>query len=64
MFAAFAHQEGAVSGHAHQHVFSLNAGQTGVVPPGGSNRIKPQRFSWEEALQARSTYSLLSWALG
>lgn len=33
MLAAFPHQKGSVSGDAHQHVFSLDAGQAGVVPP-------------------------------
>lgn len=33
VFTAFSHQESAVPGNTHQHVFSLNTGQTGVVPP-------------------------------
>lgn len=34
VFTTFSHQESSVSGDTHQHVFSLNTGQTGVVPPG------------------------------
>lgn len=34
VFTTFSHQESSISGDTHQHVFSLNTGQTGVVPPG------------------------------
>lgn len=33
VLAAFSHQESTVPGNTHQHVFCLNTGQTGVVPP-------------------------------
>lgn len=39
MFTAFSHQESSISGNTHQHVLSLNTGQTGVVPPGAHTTV-------------------------